>query len=438
MGDFMRARGRAWRRLVKFAAAACVAIGLAGFPRMADGSVTLAPDASAIVGFRPGPTGGTYLPPSPLPPGRHGTLIWLRPAPAPPGARAWLVIYKSTLWNGRPTAVSGFVVVPKGRAPASGRPILAWAHGTTGGATWCSPSTIANPARNFIDYFSPRNSYEFDIGVPALTTFLREGYVVTATDYQGLGTPGVHQYLVGSTEARSVLDSILAARQVPGAHAGTRAVALGWSQGGGSAIFTNQEAAYGAPVRFLGSVDLAPAAGVGVELERRVPPNPNATPGSIAFTNSELINFYSGMHDAYPWLRLSRVLTRVGLQLLAGNGRMCSEKFGDVVIYHYVDDPAAYLKTPVPPDWLRWINKQTAGNAATTAPSLVIQGTKDTAINPYATTAYVRRACRVSEPVEYAVIPGGTHTSIVTGSQREYVTWIARRFAGQPAPSSCR
>jgi hypothetical protein len=341
------------------------------------------------------------------------------------------------LRNGTATAVSGFVVAPRGRAPSSGRPVLAWAHGTTGGATWCAPATIASPARNFVDYFSPRNSYEFDIGVPALTTFLREGYVVTATDYQGLGTPGVHQYLVGSVEAHAVLDSVLAARQLPGAHAGTRAVILGWSQGGGSAIFSNQEAAYGAPVRVLGSVDLAPAAGVGVDLEKQVPPNPNATPASAAFTNSELINFYRGMHAAYPELRLSQVLTPVGLGLLAGDGRMCSEKFGDVVIFNYADDPAAYLKTPVPENWLHRINQNTAGNAPPTAPSLVIQGTKDTAINPYATTAYVRRACRFSQPVEYTIVPGGTHTSIVTGSQNEYVAWIARRFAGKPAMSSC-
>ena len=117
---------------------------------------------------------------------------------------------------------------------------------------------------------------------------------------------------------------------------------------------------------------------------------------------------------------------------------MCSEKFGDIVIYHYVGDPTAYLKTSIPRDWLRRINQQTAGDAPATAPSLVIQGTKDSAINPFATTAYVQRACRFSRPVEYTVVPGGDHISIVTGSQKEYVAWIASRFSGKPAPSDCR
>ena len=57
---------------------------------------------------------------------------------------------------------------------------------------------------------------------------------MTATDYQGLGTPGVHQYVVGATEARNVLDSVKAAQQIPRAGAGNDVVALGWSQGGGS------------------------------------------------------------------------------------------------------------------------------------------------------------------------------------------------------------
>ena len=434
----MRAHGKVQRRLMKFAAAASVVAGLAGLAGVVNAAVAFGSNALNAPVFRPGPTGGTYVPRTPLPPGKHGTLIWWKPVPAPAGARAWRILYKSTTWNGTPVAVSGFVVAPRGPAPSSGRPILAWAHGTTGGATWCAPSTIANSAQNFIDYFSPQNSYEFDIGVPALTTFLREGYVVTATDYQGLGTPGVHQYLVGSTEARNVLDSILAARHIPGASAGTRAVVLGWSQGGGSAIFSNQEAAYGRPVKVLGSVDLAPAAGVGVELEKQVPPNPNASPASEAFTNSELINFYRGMHAAYPELKLSQVLTPVGLELEKGDGQMCSEKFGDVVIYHFVGNPTAYLKTSIPRVWLNRINQQTAGNAPTTAPSLVIQGTDDSAINPYATTAYVQRACRFSQPVEYNVVPGGDHISIVTSSQNEYVTWIANRFAGRPAPSSCK
>ena len=44
-----------------------------------------------------------------------------------------------------------------------------------------------------------------------------EGNVVAATDYAGLGTSGVHPYLVGDSEGRSVLDSIRSLSPASGA-----------------------------------------------------------------------------------------------------------------------------------------------------------------------------------------------------------------------------
>ena len=45
-------------------------------------------------------------------------------------------------------------------------------------------------------------------------TLLDAGYVVAATDYEGLGTPGLHPFLVGESEGRSVLDAARAAHRV--------------------------------------------------------------------------------------------------------------------------------------------------------------------------------------------------------------------------------
>ena len=65
---------------------------------------------------------------------------------------------------------------------------------------------------------------------------LDRGYVVAATDYPGLGTPEVHPYLVGTSEARAVLDSVRAARAIPEAAAGARFAVWGRSQGGQAAL----------------------------------------------------------------------------------------------------------------------------------------------------------------------------------------------------------
>ena len=90
--------------------------------------------------------------------------------------------------------------------------------------------------------------------------FLDEGIIVTATDYEGLGTPGVHPYIVGESEGRGVVDIVRAARHLSFAHAGDRFVVWGHSQGGHAALFANQIAPTWAPeLHLLGTEAGAPA-----------------------------------------------------------------------------------------------------------------------------------------------------------------------------------
>jgi hypothetical protein len=91
--------------------------------------------------------------------------------------------------TGEPIAVSGVVIVPDGPAPAGGRPTVAWAHPTTGIENQCAPS----------------RAQVFFRSIQGLQDMLSRGYVVTATDYPGLGTPEIHPYLVGVSEARAVI-----------------------------------------------------------------------------------------------------------------------------------------------------------------------------------------------------------------------------------------
>jgi hypothetical protein len=48
--------------------------------------------------------------------------------------------------------------------------------------------------------------------MPGIDEFREAGYVIAATDDQGLGTPGPHPYLVGDSEGMGALDSVRAAR----------------------------------------------------------------------------------------------------------------------------------------------------------------------------------------------------------------------------------
>lgn len=69
-----------------------------------------------------------------------------------------------------------------------------------------------------------------------ITSLLSRGHAVVVTDYEGLGTPGTHTYMVREAQAHAVLDAVRAAAQVSGSGiTATAPVALaGYSQGGGA------------------------------------------------------------------------------------------------------------------------------------------------------------------------------------------------------------
>lgn len=60
------------------------------------------------------------------------------------GAEGWLILYSSRSPGGDPVAVSGVVIAPADPPPGA-RPVVAYAHGTTGVATGCAPSLTDDP-----------------------------------------------------------------------------------------------------------------------------------------------------------------------------------------------------------------------------------------------------------------------------------------------------
>lgn len=382
-----------------------------------------------------------YDPPSPLPKGNHGDLIWARRVDAPKGSSACRILYRSTLQTGKPVAVSGIVAWPDAPAPRTGRNVVAWAHGTVGGPRQCAPSAVPNPATDLVGYYTYDSPWGIDVGVPALTPFLDSGDVVVGTDYQGLGTPGVHQYTVAVTETNNVLDSVRAARQITATHANRKAAVLGWSQGGGAAAFIAQNyRAYTPETQMVGIAALAPAANLGPDFRGLVLPGP--TDATSASHNAALrTNVYRGFLAAYPELKATDVLKPAGLQALSGDGVACIEHFADVIQNNVGNvgqlDTLFQPLTVVPEVWHQRFSENTAGLVASVAPILVMQGTADTVINPNSTDEYVKRACSFNKPVEYTKYQGATHQTIPNVAEPEYLGWIADRFAGRPAPSNC-
>ena len=132
------------------------------------------------------------------------------------------IMYRTTDRVGKSIAVTGTVLTP--RTPHHDpRPIIAFAPGTQGLADKCAPSR----------QMAEGTEYE---ALP-IKKLLDQGYAVVVTDYQGLGTPGVHTYMNREVQGRAVLDSVRAAQRLDEADlpdAGPVAL-YGYSQGGGAA-----------------------------------------------------------------------------------------------------------------------------------------------------------------------------------------------------------
>ena len=132
---------------------------------------------------------------------------------------------------------------------------MSWAHGTSGIADSCAPSR------------DPKGPYTF-YAAPQFGAWLKAGYAIANTDYEGLGTPGVHPYLVGRSAGRGVVDIVRASRQLDG-RLGKRYVIAGHSQGGQAALFAAAIGPKWAPeLRLRGVAAYAPASHLDLLAER--------------------------------------------------------------------------------------------------------------------------------------------------------------------------
>src|SRR3954451_11868524 len=225
---------------------------------------------------------------------KHGQLLQARKLTGEPAltsaGRNLFVKYRSVGVDGKPITVSGTVSLPKGKAPKNGWPVSSYDHGTTGIADQCAPSRDAtdNPAHLY-------NSYVY----PLLNRWLKAGYAVARTDYQGLGTPGIHQYLVGTSEGRSTLDIVRAAHKL-NTHVSNRFAISGHSQGGHAALWGAFLAPKWTPdLKLRGTVAFAPASHIS-ELVSLV--GTQHSPGGGLSSEAGLV--LRGLDDADPGLNV--------------------------------------------------------------------------------------------------------------------------------------
>jgi acetyl esterase/lipase len=312
--------------------------------------------------------------------------------------------------------VSGVVIVPAEPPSKTGRPIIAWAHPTTGLVPACAPSL----ARVFFE------------SIPGLHEMLQQGYIVAATDYPDLGTSGPHPYLVGLSEGRAVLDSVRAARSMTGS--GSAFAVWGHSQGGHAALYTGILAADYAPeLKLVGVAAAAPATDLGALLA-----DDRGTMGGTNVTAMTLWS-WSQIYGA----PLAGLITPQGMSAMGALAGKCIERYFDVFTRRGPSKALArsFLKVDNISDvepWRSLLRTNTPGTLPATVPLFLAQGTDDTLVLPTITQGYMQELGEAGSAVQWHPVEGVGHLFVARDSASAAVAWMGARFAGTPAPNDCR
>lgn len=410
---------RTRRRWTAIAATALLAVGSAACSSAKSSPRAVKDDSTTVTTTQAKPTttaaaadGDFYAVPDPLPPGEPGDVIKSEPVDVPGlNGEAYRVMYHSQSLEGDDIAVTGLVGVPKAAPPVDGFPVVSWAHGTTGIADACAPSKTPTDA-NFLA-----------VG----NQLIGQGYVAVATDYEGLGTPGRHPYIVGESEARGVIDIVRAARNLDFAHASKEWLVWGHSQGGHAALWAGEIAPSWAPeLDLVGTVAGAPPSQLKLVYEAL-----KASPFRYY-----LVMAGAGIAAAYPDLDLGDVATDLALSKLAVVDEGCADAIADA----YADDSIEDLLRTDPytvPDWKEAIDAQEPGTTRTEDPILIIHGGNDEQIPVVSSELLLDRMCGFDQVVTRRVYEGQSHAGVIGPSLSDMLTWMGDRFAGKPAPDDC-
>jgi alpha-beta hydrolase superfamily lysophospholipase len=370
------------------------------------------PSSTAAI---PAPKGlpAFYSVPQPLPSGPAGTLIKSQKISVSGlHGTTYRVMYMSKSVLNKPVVVTGLVIVPNTAPPAGGYPVVSWGHGTNGMADSCAPSLDPTQA------------------VPETNGLLDQGWEVTASDYQGEGTPGILPYIVGVSAARNTIDIVRAALHMPAAHASKNYVVWGHSEGGQTAMFTlHIGTSYAPELHMKGVVAGAP---------------PSQFNLIYKFLETSPYRYYlfmvAGAYESAYGAKaapVSKVLTPLGLSLLPDLDKGCSDYVSKVTDKYKISqitkgDPFSI------PAWrtLLMANDPENFTSASSVPLLMIQGGSDEQIPVISTQALAQHLCGVGQDLERWIYPGQSHAGVIEPSFNDMVHWIKDRFAGDANPDS--
>lgn len=332
--------------------------------------------------------------------------------------RAWRILYMTRDYAGRPIISSGTVALSSYASPnPDARGIISWAHPTTGVARKCAPSLLSNPFAQ----------------VAGFNEMIGGGYIVTATDYPGLGTRGPVGYLVGLGQGRAVIDAVRAARQIPEVGGSARYGVWGYSQGGHAALFAARIATSYAPeLQLVGAAAAAPPS----HLKQLLAADIGNISGRVlaAFTLQSWSVKYGASLEALVDDGVAPVISAVASHCIGDLGQQLD------VLAAQKPLKERFLKADpgrVKP-WGSLLDDNSLFQLPPRVPVFIAQGDRDEIVRPEVTLAMVRASCRAGVRVRYLSLRNTDHSRAARMSAAEAIRWLSGRFSGEAAPNSCR
>lgn len=312
---------------------------------------------------------------------------------------------------------TGMVITLREATPNRPRRIIAWTHGAWGVAEKCTPSLSPN-------FFN----------VTAALDAVRDGYIVVAPDYPGLGTSTQHPFLVGPDTARSVLDSVRAVRNMAGMAAGNSFAVWGESQGGHAALWTAIDArSYAPDLTLVGTAAAAPPTDLAANLRDGSDKNARALLLSFA------LHSWSTLYG-FPLDNITNRTNQGVIRRLAQNNCVsfnAKPKLGTILGILTIARATKSKDIAKIEPFGSFARANSVDPARVRGPLLIAQSSKDTIVAPAVTRKFAKAVCRRGTGVRWIDMTGD-HGASAKDSAAETIAWIGARFDGQAPPNDCR
>lgn len=348
-------------------------------------------------------------------------------------AESSILTYKMLGQSGQEVQATSLVFTPNTPPPVGGWPIVVWAHGTTGVADVCAPSkaALADSTKDLI------------------SKLLAAGYVVVAPDYEGLGTPGIHPFLNVKSEAFSITDAVVAARNYLSQRnllTSKKWVTVGHSQGGHAALGAAQYASR-AQLDYKGTVAVAPASNLGFILIAGEQSVANATLDKKISMYAQLDTYTAlvtaGIRNTQPTFDYPQVFTPQISSIAQQAETICSGPLGQAFgagMTQYVTEHNGTLDgyTRTQPNFMAvplvktFLEKDSQPlQVKVTTPIIIYQGLADSTVPKVATDILISNATVVGTKINSYVTGNWDHGTAMSSNVDNIVGNVQSLLAAQ-------